>query len=643
MTTAKHSASSLFVPTNIKEFDKLLRQGFVLPHDPDCGLVVLVKGEPGTGKSTFALQILSMLGDAAAANGAKPRRYYFSVEQTEIDLRFKLAGMLVWEALNQSWQYHDDGKLVCTTRALLNRLKTKWGLVAEFPSIKQLSVEFPPSSGKQEEALRRELNGITQIVCKSLPKPPKTPLVQFNWPPRDREDAIIPHWDRASLALEMLNELMKGEGQKPRERLERPFVVVDGLSVLPPVEQDVISLSAIVERLRRESQIGILVFEPSGQDMGWLDHQVDMVIELSERWIEKPISYLIHEMWIRKARYQDAALGRHQFKIRGSGLEIFPSIHFQVQMHHYMHREWHRSLRPVDLDSGNAAGTDMPTKAPGVDATLKNASLLEQILGRVDTNDSVMLLGPRGSFKTQLSLDFLFRGTWGCPCDRNGNGVEDGLLIALIDNAEQIHDKLQCPMSGCKECQNRHPKHIFAFHQRPGCITPAEFFLFIRNRIEDHQKKAGRNEKINRVVFWDLTQMDYRFPLFAEDPMFLPAMIDYFKNEKIKSLFMGAGNARYTHAASAMADNVVFCWPSGQHPAKTRGKAKPEQSLMIYVDRVSGYHRQELKGLYRISLPTHLGQRFPLNQRPERVGQLDAVAPEDKDEIQRIRMLQGVA
>jgi len=36
--------------------------------------------------------------------------------------------------------------------------------------------------------------------------------------------------------------------------------------------------------------------------------------------------------------------------------------------------------------------------------------------------------------------------------------------------------------------------------------------------------------------------------------------MDLFKSKKIKSLFMGAGNAQYIAAASAMADNVIFCW-----------------------------------------------------------------------------------
>ena len=88
------------------------------------------------------------------------------------------------------------------------------------------------------------------------------------------------------------------------------------------------------------------------------------------------------------------------------------------------------------------------------------------------------------------------------------------------------------------------------------------------------------------LVLWDLTQLDYRFPLFAQDSMFLTALMDLFKKRKIKSLFMGAGNARYSAAASAMADNVLFCWRS-QLSSKTRGRKKDKRPVMlIYVDRI---------------------------------------------------------
>ena len=115
-----------------------------------------------------------------------------------------------------------------------------------------------------------------------------------------------------------------------------------------------------------------------------------MMIQLDERWTEKPQSYLLHELWIRKSRYQDAALGRHQYKIRDYGLEVFPSIHFQVHQRDYMAHEYARSLKPRD-GAGTTEGENRDVKgAAGV-----YPSIIDHICD-VRAGDSVVLLGPRG-------------------------------------------------------------------------------------------------------------------------------------------------------------------------------------------------------------------------------------------------------
>ena len=44
--------------------------------------------------------------------------------------------------------------------------------------------------------------------------------------------------------------------------------------------------------------------------------------------------------------------------------------------------------------------------------------------------------------------------------------------------------------------------------------------------------------------------------------MFLPGLVEYTKKKKIALIVMGAGNSKLTPAASAIADNVIFCWRS---------------------------------------------------------------------------------
>ena len=145
--------------------------------------------------------------------------------------------------------------------------------------------------------------------------------------------------------------------------------------------------------------------------------------------------------------------------------------------------------------------------------------------------------------------------------------------------------------------------HACAFCQRPGCITPAEFFHYLKERIDLLISNPNGHF---RLAFWDLTQMDYRFPLFREDKMLLPALMDMFKTKKLKSLLMGAGNAENTKAASAMADHVLFCWRSPSVPnlniKETDYKANSHSSLMLYVDRTSAASHHAGKALYCIPI-----------------------------------------
>jgi hypothetical protein len=204
----------------------------------------------------------------------------------------------------------------------------------------------------------------------------------------------------------------------------------------------------------------------------------------------------------------------------------------------------------------------------------------------------------------------------------------------MIGNAHQTHGGLNCPVSADARdhsrparCTNggtpaRLPPHIYGFHQRPGFITPAEFLSSIKRRILE----VKDINPIKRFVLWDLTQLDYRFPLFAQDSMFLTALMDLCKAEKIKSLFMGAGNARYSAAASAMADNVLFCWRS-QLRTKDKKSTKKEPVMLIYVDRIGDESHKPDKRLYAV----------PVRKNALAFGESDV--PRDIDENQYETML----
>jgi len=371
------------------------------------------------------------------------------------------------------------------------------------------------------------------------------------------------------------------------------------------------------------------------------------VIQLVTRNIDHPVGYLVYELQVAKARYQDAALGTHQFKIRDSGLKIFPSIHFQV--HHYNYME-------LELKRSSVKELQAEDKTPHKDLALPPESSLIDMISGPREGESIVLLGSRNSFKTQLCLDFLARGNWGCKHAANGRSRtccvgNPSLLISLIDNAPAIERGLECPWrlsrydaKKCEFCPNAFLKHARAFCQRPGCITSAEFFHYVRERLDLLLENLPENNR-GRVVFWDLTQMDYRFPLFRADKMLLPALMDMLKTVKVYSLFMGAGNADNTPSASAMADHVLFCWRSTEAKPKTSKKDVPKSSLMLYVDRAAAGSGRSGKALYCI--PVYKGDRLSIPRDQQQLEndcyiEIAGLPATDAEEISRITRMQGV-
>ncbi|MBN1606821.1 MAG: hypothetical protein JW940_09310 [Polyangiaceae bacterium] len=419
-------------------------------------------------------------------------------------------------------------------------------------------------------------------------------LVSFNPNSTGHSPSELPYSGDSTPLARALDVVSTEDLAGARDLGVPPVIVVDGLNAIPGDERRwYVDFSQMVRRLRFHSRFSIIVYEPSeSPDDDWIDYLVDMIIAMEADQHTGAIEYLLHRLTIPKSRYQRAALGWQQYKLGKEGIQIYPSIHFIVHRPKSMQDSFDGSLTAL-RPAARPAKVRRVRGAPG------SPSVVEHVLGvpSVERGSCTVLLGARGTFKSILSLDFLFRGA---------NRNDAGLLVSLIDNQPTVIAQATCPLrklgrscvqSGLRRCAQQKAKSchdkVFVFHQRPGCIAPPEFFHYLSERL--NRPKAG--PAIKRVAFWDLTQLEYRFPLFSDEKMFLPALVDLCKARDVALLIMGAGNAALTRAASAMADNVVFCWRDTV--ANTEGP--PEECLALYVDRTQGKLGSEGKALY--SLP----------------------------------------
>ncbi len=163
---------------------------------------------------------------------------------------------------------------------------------------------------------------------------------------------------------------------------------------------------------------------------------------------------------------------------------------------------------------------------------------------------------------------------------------------------KRCNHEVKCNDEGPKECY----KKMHLLHYRPGCITSNEFFGYLKQRISDGT--------IDRFAFWDLTQIDFRFPFLSDDQMFLPALMDFVKysssesnGKKITSIFIGSLYCKLAYSASMMGDNVLLCIRETltlYHGNNNSIKESLIDGIFVFVDRIEG--KPGLKHLVFIEL-----------------------------------------
>lgn len=522
-----------YYSSGIDGLDTLLKNGFYI--DKGSSFVLLIKGQPGTGKSTLALKILSAASQWEIGEG---KVQYYTCEQKKKEIKEK-----------------------CET------FKTVIGF------------------------------DIISSLDDAVSKP---------------ESLEIP-FSRNSNALEWANTVAIRISE---EETKCKVIAIDGLNLLGRKDRNNYDLENIISLLRQKSIFSIIIYEPQKDEESIIDSIVDMIIEIKGMEYSGPPAYYFNMLSILKSRSQQCVLGWHQYKIKDkgntydNGIVVFPSIHHYTSKNNSLGKELNSSLK-------NFNQIDTELKQMGIyDDFIKSKdnSYLSSILTDIKDNKSLLksgsctvILGSRRTCKTLLSLDFLCEGA-------TKNPPESSLIVSLIDNKNTIVKNKICPEYRCKNKCNSEKKcynNVHLFHYRPGCITSNEFFGYLKKRISLGQ--------ITRFAFWDLTQIDFRFPFLSDDKMFLPALMDFVKYENqkrktiskkdfdrkkltlkrnlpkkkftlkrnITSIFMGSLYCKLANSASMMADNVLICLRDTLTLHYENSKATID-GIFVFVDRIEG-------------------------------------------------------
>lgn len=565
-TTAETPRAVL--PLDVPGLDELLFPGVASAYRgfavPDTGAIVqrtiVIKGAPGTGKSVLATQIMMGL-----ARHGTYRSAYVTTREDDHALRHTAVSfdMCCRNASKYGGSIPDNEKLFDEWR--------KSGLIREVPIGERYYQFFT-----DQRFVDRHLAGCHAVFVDSLNTASLQECVQRHQPKERGREVLQKLFDMHRSANRVVFFLLEDYGEEAT--LEQRQLIAD------------------------------------------CEFLADAVIQLQEK---SRHGYRTWALKVKKKHFGPQVYGDHTYKIcppghalsnifeHQRGIMVFPSIHKYLS-----------GTREANEDWGQASY--LHTGISHLDSIFVGDAWKRGLDGHSMPPDSTIVVrGPKGSHKLPVGINILLGGLWSPQHD---SALGRDALIILLDEECDINigstavatdtgalsegDRAQGvgPLDngwwlkprgndGCAKnrtecrwqrlCQpesNRGKKVVFrkvCFDVgprraedkrecrkvviagfRPGCITPEEFLCIVKQLLVP---EPGKGPQFSRVLFVSTAHLRMRFPLLEAEELFVPALVDLFKANRIPSVIIdteGEGsNTRLSYGLSALADYQITLRP----------------------------------------------------------------------------------
>lgn len=332
----------------------------------------------------------------------------------------------------------------------------------------------------------------------------------------------------------------------------------------------------------------------------------------------------LHQLSVRKSRYQDFAPGWHQYSLMDYGIEVYPSLsrffhlrrYFQNSLTH-THSDVISDTFQQYLSNGIPGSTKVLTyldyKENLKDTTdgylealmttgltdYRSGELLEQIilcnndyhakqgalrkLGehaitgiKKRHEDVTAIIGESNTYKRFFTFGGLFS---------NAHEKQHSLILLLSKDERTIRRRLSCPAMGrkrntdCTECSKCY-KYIHFMSLKSGYISPEEFIFHLEDQLDTAYNDG---KKIKKIIIDDLQMIEYGYPLLDNESLFLPALISICKERNISLHIMCDKISKYVEPLRALADNIILT------DRDVDGKS------LIYIEKFAGYNNTPSK------------------------------------------------
>lgn len=507
-------------------FDDLLGGGIVVPDDiiearlgktlnpltPDDypksgvapGLLMLVTGAPGSGKTTFALELCYRLAlsdnsnfDPRMKNGLSS--IYVSAEAS--------ARSIVQNATSYGW---------------------KEGIFYKLPPI--------PKDVKCDKH-KVFVFGRDTSIEKSESAEATLESISGDW------------WVPTDLAVE--------------DQLHPQVLVIDSLNTLGTEAPQ--ELSYILRKCATSYLLTIAIMDTGPgitPEHRWVPSEYMADIELDFSY-DRPENYMIRRVWVVKARFQDHADGWHRMKInpkpsgdavpnplnpviKEGGIFVFPSVHR------------HLSLARGELDKAKAGKTSTLRYPRCIETPFK--ALNNAIQGQgFPPGACTTIIGDRGGMKSHLAYYTLLKFLKN-PKNQNQraiiislrdteNAAIDTLADILWQQVDDDGERLDASIDTSSKAKT-YIQHELIEKDRleimyfwPGYISPEEFFHLVCTSVDrpGKGKDGGTVPPAALLIINGLEQLSARFPLCAKESMFNSGLLSVLTVKGITVLVTSGG------------------------------------------------------------------------------------------------------